>query len=198
MANACEQCRRVGDKLTLKGERCFSAHCAMIKRPYGPGAAPKTDNRSKKSEYGRQLQEKQKAKAIYGIRERQFRTYVNRAEKIAGNTAENLLRLLELRLDNIVFRLGIAVSRPAARQMVSHGLVRINGQKVNIPSCLVKEGDIIEPKNKSKYKEIKANNVVSWLSLDTKKVSGAVVQIPVREQIDTPINESLIIEFYSR
>ncbi|OQA04573.1 MAG: 30S ribosomal protein S4 [bacterium ADurb.Bin400] len=198
MTNACEKCRRMGEKLLVKGERCLSAKCAMVKRPYGPESQAKTDGRTKKSEYGKQLAEKQKARGIYGLREKQFRLYVTNAEKMQGNSAENVLKLLELRLDNVVYRLGFAISRAHARQMVSHGLVNVNGKKVTIPSYIVKEGTVIEPKYKDKYTELKADGVPSWLELDVKKVSGTVKHVPMREQIDTPVNENLIIEYYSR
>jgi small subunit ribosomal protein S4 len=198
MSFACEKCRSAGEKLMLKGERCLSPKCAMIKRPYGPGAHGTTGPRSKKSEYGRQLAEKQRAKEIYGIREAQFRNYIAKAEKITGNTAENLVKLLELRLDNVIFRLGLAVSRAQARQMVSHGLVSLNGKKVNIPSYTTKEKDIISPKYKEKYKEMKIDHFPSWLDFNQKSSQGVVKHLPIREEIDTPINENLIIEFYSR
>lgn len=196
--NSCEQCRRVGDKLMIKGERCLSQKCAMIKKPFAPGSHGQTDSRSKKSEYGRQLIEKQKAREIYGIRERQFRGYVDRAEKMVGNKAENLMKLLELRLDNVVFRLNFAVSRAQARQMVSHGLIQVNGKKVTIPSKILQENDSILPKYKEKYSEISNTGLASWLDLNAKKVTGTVKHVPTREEIDTPINENLIIEFYSR
>lgn len=198
MSFACEKCRSAGEKLMLKGERCLSSKCAMVKRPYGPGSHGATESRSKKSEYGRQLAEKQRAKEIYGIREAQFRNYITKAEKMTGNTAENLVQLLELRLDNIIYRLGLAVSRAQARQMVSHGLVAVNGKKVNIPSYTTKEKDAILPKYKEKYKEMKIVHFPSWLDFDQKSVQGQVKHIPIREEIDTPINENLIIEFYSR
>jgi len=182
----------------LKGERCLAAKCAMVKRPYGPGAHPQTDSRHKKSEYGRQLAEKQQTRQVYGIRETQFRGYITRAERILGNTAENLMRLLELRLDNVVFRLGFAVSRAHARQLVSHGLIAVNGRKVTIPSYSVREGDVIEPKYKEKYTELRADGAPAWLEVNAKKAIGTVKHAPIREEIDTPVNENLIIEFYSR
>ncbi len=199
MPNACEICRRENNKLMIKGERCLSVKCAMIKRPYAPGAHGQgTSSKRKTSEYGRQLREKQKARAVYGLRERQFRNYVVKAEKMLGNSADNLMHLLESRLDNVVFRLGFASSRPHARQMVSHGLVRVNGQKIDIPSYLTKEGDLVEPKDKSKYSDFKHEMAPGWLELDNKKIAGRVKNLPAREEIDTPINENQIIEFYSR
>jgi small subunit ribosomal protein S4 len=198
MNNSCENCRKVGDKLNLKGERCLSAKCAMVKHAYKPGSHGPVESRSKKSEYGRQLMEKQKARGIYGIRERQFRSYVDKAEKMVGNKAENLMKLLELRLDNIVYRLNFAISRAQARQMVSHGLVSVNGKKVTIPSYLVHDGDTIEPKYKKKYEELSNSGLASWLEMNPKKVTGVVKHQPIRDEIDTPVNENLIIEFYSR
>lgn len=198
MNNLCENCRKVGDKLNLKGERCLGAKCAMVKRAYAPGSHGQTESRVKKSEYGRQLQEKQKARGIYGIRERQFRSYVNKANKMVGNKADNLMQLLELRLDNVVYRLNFAVSRAQARQMVSHGLINVNSKKVTIPSYLVSEGDSIEPKRQDKYTEISNAGLASWLDFNAKKVSGSIKHKPVRDEIDTPVNENLIIEFYSR
>lgn len=198
MSDSCQKCRSAGEKLMLKGERCFSPKCAMIKRPYGPGVHGATEMRGKKSEYGRQLAEKQRAKEIYGTREIQFRNYVTKAEKLSGNTAENLMRLLELRLDNVVFRLGFAVSRAHARQMVNHGLIKLNSKKVNIPSYTVKELDVIEPKKKESFSEIKSEHCPSWMEFDKKNLKGKINHLPIREEIDTPINENLIIEFYSR
>ncbi len=182
----------------LKGERCFSPGCATIKHPYGPGAHGQGETRSKKSEYGRQLEEKQKAKAIYGLRERQFRNYVTKAEKLTGNSALNLARLLELRLDNVAYRLKFAASRAQARQLVSHGLIRVNGSKVSIPSYILRVDDAIEPKLKKDLADLKPDAVPSWLEIDPKKVVGKVKQLPLREQIDSAVNENLIIEYYSR
>lgn len=170
----------------------------MIKRPYGPGAKGASAKPGKKSEYGRQLSEKQKAREIYGLKEHQFKNYVSRAERMAGNTAENLAAMLERRLDSVVSRLNLAVSRAQARQMVSHGFIKVNGKKVNIPSYLIASGDLIEPKDKEKYSNYKPNAVPNWLEVDVKKVSAKVKHIPTREEIDTPINENLIIEYYSR
>lgn len=198
MTNLCENCRKRGEKLMLKGDRCLSPKCAMVKKPYGPGAKGAKEDHRKKSEYGRQLAEKQKVRSIYGMRERQFRGCVVKAEKMAGNTAENLLKLLELRLDNVVYRLKLSQSRMHARQMVSHGLVRVNGKKVNIASYTLSEGDMIEPKTKDKYTELRPEGVPSWLELDGKKVVGTVNHLPIREEIDVPVNENMIIEFYSR
>lgn len=197
MINACKKCRREGEKLLLKGERCLSPKCAMVKRAYAPGQHGQASF-SKLSEYGKQLREKQKARRIYGLGETQFANYADRAGNMEGNTGDNLMKLLETRLDNIVYRLGLAVSRSGARQMVSHGLIRVNGKKVSIPSYHVKAGDLIEPKNKTAYKELSTTGVPSWIEFDVKKTVGEVKHIPSREEIDTTVNESLIIEFYSR
>lgn len=197
MANACEKCRREGAKLLLKGEKCLSGKCTIIKRPYAPGDHGQGFY-GKRSEYGRQLREKQKTKRIYGMRETQFANYVDKADKMIGNTSLNLMRLLELRLDNIIYRLGLAVSRASARQIVSHGGILINGKKVNIASYIIKVGDVIEPKFKERFKEATNSGVSSWIEFDAKKLSAKIKHLPLREEIDTPINENLIIEFYSR
>ena len=181
----------------LKGERCASPKCAMVKRPYAPGQHGQSFHR-KISEYGKQLREKQKARRIYGIGEKQFSNYVAKADKIEGNTAENLLSLVESRLDNTLYRLGFAPSRSAARQFVSHGLFMVNDHKVSIPSFLVKPGDKISPIKKEAFKEINPLSLSSWMTLDQKALVGTVNHTPTREEIDTTVNESLIIEFYSR
>ncbi len=197
MLKACKKCRREGEKLMLKGERCASPKCAMVKRPYAPGQHGQSF-RGKISEFGKQLREKQKARKIYGIGEAQFRIYAKNADKIEGNTAENLLKLLELRLDNILYRSGFALSRSSSRQMVNHGLFKVNGKKTNIPSFTAKIGDKIEPINKTKFSEVKPLNLPTWLLFDPKNVAVEVKHIPGREEIDTTVNESLIIEYYSR
>lgn len=197
MIKACKKCRREGEKLMLKGERCFSPKCAVVKRPYAPGQHGQSFH-GKISEYGKQLREKQKARRIYGIAESQFANCAEAADKLTGNTAQNLLQLLERRLDNVVFRLGFTDSRSHARQVVAHGLMKVNGHKVTIPSYSVSESDIITPAHKEMFKEVKGENVPTWLELDAKKLEGKVKRIPTREEIDTTINESLIIEFYSR
>lgn len=197
MIKDCKKCRREGIKLSLKGEKCLSAKCPVIKRPYAPGDHGQ-NFRSKLSEYGKQLREKQKARRIYGIGEVQFRSYVRLADKLTGNKTENLMRLLEARLDNIVYRLGFADSRAQARQMVSHGLFKVGDRKVTIPSYRLKPGQNIQPKHPEKFKDISLNASVLWLDVDSKKLVGTVKHLPSREEIDTPVNESLIIEFYSR
>ena len=197
MIKACKKCRRENEKLLLKGERCLSAKCAMVKRPYAPGEHGQSF-RSKSSEYGKQLREKQKAKRIYGVLETQFSNYVEAAGKLEGNNAENLVKLLETRLDNVVFRSGFACSRSQARQMVSHRRFRVNSKKVNICSILLKVGDVIEPADKADFSEIQSVGVPTWIELDVKKCNATVKHLPVRDEIDTTVNENLIIEYYSR
>lgn len=199
---SCRLCRREGQKLFLKGERCYSTKCAIEKRNYAPGQHGQS--RKKVSEYGLQLREKQKAKRFYGVLETQFRNYFEKAAKKKGMTGENLLIMLETRLDNAVFRMGFASSRKEARQLVRHGHFTVNGQKQNIPSFTVKAGDSIKIKEKStsspKFKEIKdmSISVPSWITVDVKKLEGKVVAMPSREDIDTPIAEHLIVELYSK
>lgn len=197
MIKPCKKCRREGEKLSLKGERCLSAKCAIIKHPYAPGEHGQGFH-GKMSEYGKQLREKQKARRIYNMGEVQFSNSVSRATKMTGNKSENLMRILESRLDNIVYRAGFASSRSLAKQLVTHGLFTVNGTRATVPSIAIKEGDIVKPKKASTFKEITAGNSVSWLNVDTKKFEIQVTHMPLREEIDTPVNESLIIEFYSR
>lgn len=199
---SCRLCRREGQKLFLKGERCYSTKCAMEKRSYAPGQHGQ--GRKKVSEYGTQLREKQKAKRFYGLQETQFRNLFDKADKKKGITGENLLIFLETRLDNVVFRLGFASSRKEARQLVTHGHFMVNGKKVNIPSHMVSAGDVIQVKEKSvsspKFKEIKEMTITapSWLSVDVEKLEGKVLMLPTRGEIDTPIAEHLIVELYSK
>ena len=199
---SCRLCRREGQKLFLKGERCYSTKCAIEKRNYAPGQHGQS--RKKVSEYGLQLREKQKAKRFYGVLESQFRNYFDKAEKKKGITGENLLIMLETRLDNVVFRMGFASSRKEARQLVRHGHFTVNGRKQNMPSFAVKAGDVIKVKEKSasspKFKEIKemSISVPSWITVDVEKLEGKVVAMPSREDIDTPIAEHLIVELYSK
>lgn len=193
MITACKKCRREGEKLLLKGERCLSQKCAIVKRSYAPGEHGQSF-RGKSSEYGKQLREKQRAKRIYGIDEKQFANYVRLAGKSEGNTAENLVKLLETRFDNVVYRAGWANSRSQARQMVSHRQFQLNSKKVNIPSCLIKVGDIIKPAKKIDTEAARS----SWFDFDSKKNEIEIKQIPTREEIDTTLNENLIIEYYSR
>lgn len=199
---SCRQCRREGMKLYLKGERCYTDKCAITRRGSAPGQHGA--RRVKLSNYGIQLREKQKVKRYYGVLETQFRNYYELAEKQAGITGENLLTILERRLDNVVFRLGFASSRKEARQLVRHGHFTLNGHKANIPSMLVKAGDVIEVKEKSssspKFKELREKAVTTpkWLEADMENLKGKVVAMPTREDIDLPIEEHLIVELYSR
>ena len=198
----CKLCRREGQKLFLKGERCYSSKCAIERRNYAPGQHGQA--RKKQSEYGLQLREKQKAKRFYGVPETQFRNLFEKAAKKQGKTGENLMIFLETRLDNVVFRLGFAASRKEARQLVTHGHFTINGKKADIPSMEVKAGDVIKVKERSvsspKFKEIKEMSITvpSWMTVDVDKLEGKVVAMPRREDIDTPIAEHLIVELYSK
>lgn len=198
----CRLCRREGQKLFLKGERCYSTKCAMEKRNYAPGQHGQS--RKKVTEYGTQLREKQKTKRFYGMQETQFRNLFEKAVKKKGITGENLLIALETRLDNVVFRLGFGSSRKEARQLVTHGHFLVNGKKVDIPSYSCDAGDVISVKEKStaspKFKEIKEMtiSVPSWMTVDTEKLEGKILTIPTRDEIDTPISEHLIVELYSR
>lgn len=200
----CRLCRREGSKLYLKGDKCYSDKCVFSNRGYAPGQHGQS--RKKLSEYGVQLREKQKTRRIYGILERQFRSYFEKAERQKGVTGENLLVLLERRLDNVVFRLGLANSRNQARQLVLHGHFTVNGHRVNIPSYLIKAGDIVAVRDKSKqapiFKEmaeiITHKQPVAWVDLTATEFSGKVVRYPSREEIDGGIQEHLIVELYSR
>lgn len=199
---SCRLCRREGQKLFLKGERCYGTKCAIEKRNYAPGQHGQS--RKKISEYGLQLREKQKTKRFYGLLETQFRNLFEKAAKKKGMTGENLIIMLETRLDNTVFRMGFASSRKEARQLVTHSHFIVNGKKVDIPSYEVKAGDVIKVKEKStsspKFKEIKdmAISVPSWLTVDVEKLEGKVVALPKREDIDTLVSEHLIVELYSK
>ena len=198
----CRLCRREGQKLFLKGDRCYSSKCAIDRRGYAPGQHGQ--GRSKISDYGLQLREKQKAKRFYGLQETQFRNLFDKAARKTGITGENLLILLETRLDNVVFRLGFASSRKEARQLVNHGHFKVNGRKVNIPSYEVKAGDVITVKEKStnspKFKEVKEMTITvpSWLTIDVEKLEGKILSVPTRAEIDTPVAEHLIVELYSK
>ena len=201
---SCKLCRREGTKLYLKGERCLSDKCAFNRRTAAPGqhgAAKK-----KLTEYGMQLREKQKAKRYYGVLEKQFKNYYVKADNQDGIAGENLLRLLERRLDNVVFRMGIAPSRTLARQIVSHAHLSVNGQTVTVPSYIIKAGDVIavkENRKGNKYftalKETKASNtLVKWVEFDREKLEGKVLALPTREDIDSQIAEHMIVELYSK
>ncbi|WP_066640441.1 30S ribosomal protein S4 [Desulfolucanica intricata] len=200
----CKLCRREGLKLYLKGDRCYSTKCAIDRRSYPPGQHGQS--RRKVSEYGLQLREKQKTRRIYGVLEKQFRGYFDKAERQQGITGENLLRLLERRLDNVVYRLGLAASRVEARQLVRHGHFMVNGRKVNIPSFLVKVGDVIAVREKSKesprIKELmeraSEKTPPAWLEYESDQAQGRVVSLPKRDEIDAPVQEHLIVELYSR
>jgi len=199
---SCRLCRREGQKLYLKGERCFSEKCTFNKRQNVPGQHGA--RRSKLSGYGIQLREKQKVKRFYGLIEGQFRDTYERAAKMKGVTGENLLSLLELRFDNVVYRMGLAQSRKEARQLITHGHFKLNGMKADIPSMTLKTGDIVSVKEKSKnspkFKAIaeKAVTTPNWTDVDIEKLEGKITALPVREDIDLPIEEHLIIELYSR
>jgi small subunit ribosomal protein S4 len=202
-AAVCRQCRREGIKLFLKGGRCFTEKCAIERRNYPPGQHGLS--RTKLTPYGVQLREKQKAKHIYGVLESQFRRYFARAEREKGITGENLLKLLERRLDNVVFRLGMAASRREARQMVAHGHFLVNGRKVSIPSYIVKVGDAVQLKPASRLAERIADNlsagrgaVPTWLELDPAQKKGTVRSLPLREDIQIPVQEQLIVELFSK
>ena len=205
IGSMCRLCRREGEKLFLKGERCYkSDKCAVEKRAYAPGQHGQ--NRKKMSEYGLQLREKQKAKRIYGILETQFRNYFETATTQKGIAGDNLMILLERRLDNVVYRAGFARSRTEARQVVRHNHIQVNGKKVNIPSYLIKAGDVIEVKESAKtmqrYKdifEVTAGRLYpEWMDVDKEAFKGTVKQLPTREMIDVPVDEMLIVELYSK
>ena len=191
-------------KLYLKGDRCYSDKCSVVKHNYPPGEHGQA--RQKFSEYGQQLREKQKAKRIYGVMERQFRRYFKEADRRKGVTGEILLQLLESRLDNVVYRLGLGRSRPEARQLINHGHFEVNGRKVDIPSYLTRPGDVIAVREKSKkepvFKQIAETRdqqgTVDWLEVDFEKLEGRVLRVPQREEIDVPLAEHLIVELYSR
>ncbi len=201
----CKLCRREGEKLFLKGARCFSAKCAFEKRSYPPGQHG-LSRRGKLSEYGIQLREKQKVKRIYGVLEKQFKNYYVKAAQQKGVTGENLLKLLESRLDNVVYRLGFAPSRKAARQMILHKHFTVNGRVVNVPSFLMRPGDVVAVREKSKkmgiihetLRRVKDENLVPWLRLDKAKLEGEFLEFPNREDIPIDVQESLIVELYSK
>ncbi len=199
----CRLCRREGVKLFLKGEKCLTK-CILDRRRHPPGQHGEL--RRKVTEYGKRLREKQKLRRIYNVREEQFVRYFEMAEKMAGNTGENLLQILERRLDNVVYRLGFALSRNHARQLVVHGHIAVNGRTVDIPSYLVEPGDVISVKegmrdNPDVLRAIEVRGdwtVPAWLSRDTATFTGRVLALPTRDQIDVPVDENLVVEFYSR
>ena len=201
----CRLCRREGLKLFLKGERCYTDSCAFDRRAYVPGMHGQA-RRGRVSEYGRQLREKQKVKRMYGLVEKQFRRYYVIAAKKAGVTGENLLRLLECRLDNTVFRMGFAASRDDARQLVRHSHVLVNGRKCNIPSLMIRVGDVVEIREKSREKArvvealeaVDRRGIPGWIELDRKALKGRITALPQRSDITMPIEERLIVELYSK
>jgi small subunit ribosomal protein S4 len=201
----CRLCRREGMKLFLKGERCYTEKCAIEKRNLPPGQHGKS-RKAKLVGYGVQLREKQKVKRIYGVLENQFRRYFETAARHRGVTGVMLLQALELRLDNVVYRMGLATSRPQARQLVRHGHFLVNGKKVDIPSYAVRAGDELRVRPGSvknaviqhAIEEVKGRGVPEWLQLDGEKVGGRVVSVPTREQINLPVQEQLIVELYSK
>jgi small subunit ribosomal protein S4 len=201
----CRMCRRAGMKLFLKGARCYTDKCAIERRAYAPGEHGKS-RRIKETNYGVQLREKQKARRMYGILERQFRNYFEKAAEAKGVTGEVLLQMLERRLDNVVYRLGFAVNRSQARQLVRHGHFLVNGRKVDIPSFLVRPGDEVQVREKSRTMTVIANSLESrkgqtapeWLELSPERMAGRVLNVPMRGSIPTPVNEQLIVELYSK
>lgn len=207
LGSACVLCRREGAKLYLKGDRCYSPKCAIEKRNFPPGPHGQSGAfRRKMSDYATQLREKQKARRIYGVLERQFRRYFAEASKSTGVTGAALLQLLETRLDNVVYRLGLASSRKQARQLVLHGHFTVNGEKVTVPSYIVKPGAqiaVAEVSRKSAYfqalaKELTHRQPIEWLAFDANTLTGSVLNLPSRQQIETPLKEQLIVEYYSR
>ncbi len=199
----CKLCRREGSKLFLKGEKCYMEKCPFNKRPLPPGQHGA--GRKKISEYGQQLREKQKTKRIYGVQEGQFRHYYEVADRMKGITGENMLSLLERRLDNVIFRMGIGVSRTQARQLVNHAHFTVNGRTVNVPSYSVKAGDVIvvkENRRNNKFFEqirtMKVANMPKWLEFDPEKLEGKVLSLPTREDVDSQIAEHMIVELYSK
>ena len=200
----CRLCRREGQKLFLKGERCYSEKCSVGLRGYAPGQHGQ--GRKKSSEYGMQLRAKQTARRFYGVQENQFHHYFEIAERKQGITGDNLLRILESRLDNVVYRVGFASSRAEARQLVGHGHYEVNGKRVDIASYLLKAGDVVSICEKSRASEkikavVEANSarpVPEWIDVDRKNLSAKVIALPTREQFEAPVDEQLIVEFYSK
>ena len=205
--SVCKLCRREGEKLFLKGERCLSPKCAIERRNYPPGEHGRQAQFQRKvSDYGLQLRAKQKARRVYGVMERQFRRYFREAERRRGLTGTNLLILLESRLDNVVYRLGFAASRPQARQWVRHGHIEVTGRKVNSPSYLVEPGDVVAGRSKSRQsaafreiaQDLEHRAVPEWLSRDDELMTARVLALPDRKDLDVTLNEQLIVEYYSR
>lgn len=204
----CKLCRREGEKLFLKGERCFSQKCAIERRNYPPGPHGRQSQwrRSRESDFGKQLRAKQKARRVYGVLEKQFRRYYKQALKSRGLTGLTMLQLLESRLDNVIYRMGFASSRSQARQLVAHGHFMVNGRRSNVPSMRIREGDKIELREGSRskpfFKELndlaKERNAPEWVERDLKKLAGSINRLPERTEIDANLNEQLIVEYYSR
>lgn len=204
IGSKCRLCRREGSKLFLKGEKCFSSKCAMEKRAFPPGVH--VQRRVRMSDYALQLREKQKLRRTYGVLEKQFRNYYKKAASRKGSTGENLLQLLESRLDNVVFRMGFAASRSEARQLVRHNGITINGHKVNIPSYQVQAGEVISVREKSRNQSRIVSSlegsaqrgVVDWVQVDAKKMEGTYKSVPERQDLPPDINENLVVELYSK
>lgn len=200
----CRLCRREGEKLFLKGSRCMTEKCAIERRSYPPGQHGQ--GRPRLSDYSLQLREKQKLRRIYGLQERQFRGVFKRAERQSGVTGDALLRLLECRLDNVAYRLGFGSSRKEARQMVSHGHVTVNGKRVTVPGALVKVGDVVEVRERSRklaaiqaaLDAVDSRGIPEWLELDKAAFKGTIRSLPTKEQITLPVNEQMVVELYSR
>lgn len=204
IGSKCRLCRREGEKLFLKGEKCYSSKCAMESRPFAPGQHGQ--RRGRVSDYAAQLREKQKLRRIYGILEKQFRNYYKEADRRKGSTGENLLQLLESRLDNVVYRMGFGASRSEARQLVRHKAITLNGKKVNIPSIQVKAGDVIavneaagnQLRIKGAQDAMQNRGIADWLDVDSKKLSGTFKNVPERSDLPADINENLVVELYSK
>lgn len=203
---ACRLCRRENTKLFLKGDKCTSDKCPLVRRAKAPGQHGANAGRRRVKEYGLQLREKQKARRYYGILEKQFNNYFDKADKKPGQTGENLLTMIETRLDNVVYRMGMADSRRQARQLVRHGHFQINGKKANIPSLLVKKGDVISVKESSRksalikmlVENISGRSVPAWIELDAENAVATIAALPTRDDIDFPFEEHLIVELYSK
>lgn len=202
----CRLCRREGVRLYLKGERCYSSKCGVEKRAFPPGEHSQTRSRRRVSDYGLQLREKQKLRRIYGVLERQFRRYFAEAERRPGVTGETLLQLLERRLDNVIYRLGFASSRSQARELVSHGHIAVNDQPVSIPSCLLRAGDAVSVRESSRnlppfvasVQKAGGQRLPGWLQIEGDAMRGRVLSLPTRDEIDTQVQEGLVVEYYSR
>jgi small subunit ribosomal protein S4 len=201
----CRQCRREGEKLFLKGEKCFTDKCAIERRSYAPGQHGQRSG-ARLSDYGKQLREKQKTRRVYGVLERQFRSYYFEADRRKGITGENLLQILESRLDNVAYRMGFGASRAEARQIVRHNGILVNGKRVNIPSYLVRPGDVVEVAERAKnqlrikaaVEAAEARGFPEWISVDTKALKGTFKALPARSELPATINEHLVIELYSK